>query len=344
MSITNAANFNLSTYTDSFRERINADNTHHYSPVLKALIRLETLVEKVAGEIFLFYATVFEGATRFTKHAAPIKEVFEKLVAVTDRPELDYSIRVIKSSSVNAFCVPGGKIFITAGMLSKLHSRTDVFSQADGLKHLTFEDKLAGVLGHELAHVTRFHYTSRSSLAILCSILFKTAGMLLPFVTFNLAKHNCYEHDTTHKEHSQNILSGSLHLMLEASLNLVLLFFSRKMELEADQVGMTLAAKAGYNPRGSLWVQHYLLEVTEDRREDEPRRGLYKIYYGMRDMTNTHPSSGQRLVENRKTVNKLVNEGWDVGHLEAKVRVLKKKKIKDVVPKWRRPKTHGHRH
>ncbi|MCB1135570.1 MAG: M48 family metalloprotease [Chlamydiia bacterium] len=77
---------------------------------------------------------------------AAVSDVGARLVEHCDRKELDFEFRVLKDDNVvNAFCLPGGKIAITTGLLDKLQHESVGDAELDALP---FEDKLAAVLGH----------------------------------------------------------------------------------------------------------------------------------------------------------------------------------------------------
>ena len=76
-----------------------------------------------------------------------VSELGRRLAAVSERPDLPWTFRVIDDPTVNAFAVPGGFIYVTRGLMS----------------HLTSEAQLVGVLGHEIGHVTARHSVSDMS-------------------------------------------------------------------------------------------------------------------------------------------------------------------------------------
>ena len=84
-----------------------------------------------------------------------VQRVGKKLASHSHRPDLDYQFTIVDSSSVNAFALPGGYIFITRGMLAYLNS----------------EAELAAVLGHEIGHVTARHSVRQQSTATVTDIL-----------------------------------------------------------------------------------------------------------------------------------------------------------------------------
>ena len=84
-----------------------------------------------------------------------VQRVGKQLASHSHRPGLDYRFTIVDSTSVNAFALPGGYIFITRGMLAYLNS----------------EAELAAVLGHEIGHVTARHSVRQQSTATMTDIL-----------------------------------------------------------------------------------------------------------------------------------------------------------------------------
>ena len=84
-----------------------------------------------------------------------VQRVGRQLASHSHRPGLDYQFTIVDSTSVNAFALPGGYIFITRGMLAYLNS----------------EAELAAVLGHEIGHVTARHSVRQQSTATMTGIL-----------------------------------------------------------------------------------------------------------------------------------------------------------------------------
>ena len=91
-----------------------------------------------------------------------VRGLGEELAAVSERPGLPWTFRVLDDATVNAFALPGGFIYITRGILS----------------HLTSEAQLVGVLGHEIGHVTARHSVNQMSRQQLTQGLL-LAGMVL---------------------------------------------------------------------------------------------------------------------------------------------------------------------
>jgi predicted Zn-dependent protease len=140
--------------------------------------------------------------------------------AIEMRPETadwEWSIEVIDDPEVvNAWCMAGGRMAVYTGLLQKVDPT---------------DDELAQVLAHEISHALANHTAERMSVAIAAN-----AGVLLAGVL---------------SEDSQRAMSNAA---LAAALA-VQMPNSRTAESEADEIGIELAAKAGYNPNAaiSLW-------------------------------------------------------------------------------------------
>ena len=91
-----------------------------------------------------------------------VNTIGQKLASVSHRPDLAWQFHVIDDASVNAFAAPGGYIFITRGILA----------------HMNNEAQLAGVLGHEIGHVTARHYASAASQQTLANLGLGVASIL----------------------------------------------------------------------------------------------------------------------------------------------------------------------
>lgn len=126
-----------------------------------------------------------------------------------------WEVNLIGSESVNAFCMPGGKIAIFTGLLDKLK--------------LT-DDEVAMVVGHEMAHALREHARERIAKSQGTGALLSLGAQL-----FGLG--------------SLGDVAASL------GTQLLTLKFSRDDEVEADLVGLEMGARTGFNPRASvtLW-------------------------------------------------------------------------------------------
>lgn len=86
--------------------------------------------------------------------ATMIDRLGQRLASVSQRPNLQYTFRVLDSPVINAFALPGGYVYVTRGILA----------------HFNSEDQLAGVLGHEIGHVVARHSAEQMSRVQLASL------------------------------------------------------------------------------------------------------------------------------------------------------------------------------
>ena len=148
---------------------------------------------------------------------ARIQTIARRLIPQTaafrpDAPGWRWEVNLLQSDEVNAFCMAGGKIAVYSGLISKLQIT---------------DDELAAVMGHEIAHALREHVREQASeqqnLGLLAAILGAASGSA---TTGNAA--------------------GQLSQLV------VGLPHSRRAETEADDMGVELAARAGYDPRAAI--------------------------------------------------------------------------------------------
>ena len=183
--------------------------------------------------------------------------VGKRVAAVSSRPNLEYQFTVLNDAAINAFALPGGFIYITRGMLT----------------HMNSESELAAVLGHEIAHVTEKHALRRNRASTGVNFLNSVAAAAVYSQMGSVASSGLGE-------------LGSLYG------GVLITGFSREYELEADEVGASFMAKAGYNPEAMLRTIDIL--KAKDRIEIEQAR-LEKrkpeIYHGF---LSTHPDHDTR--------------------------------------------------
>lgn len=170
-----------------------------------------------------------------------------------------FQIRILNSPVVNAYAAPGGFLYVTSGLLQ--------FS--------TNDDELAGVLAHEMAHVSQHHYFQEFQELQKKSEHFETfesiAGFLVglgaglavgpPRGSLNLRNVLAREGKVM-----AIAISGSVPLGLAggAVLALSITGYHRERELEADALAIKYTANAGYNPRAFIAVLKRLA-LLEDR-------------------------------------------------------------------------------
>jgi len=180
-----------------------------------------------------------------------IDRIGQQLAANSHRAHLSFTFTVLDSPEVNAFALPGGYVYITRGIMAYLDS----------------EAELAGVLGHEIGHVTARHSVRQQSGQMASSIL----GILISATTGI----------STLGDLSQTIGTGLVR------------GYGREHELEADRLGARYLHKTGYDPDSMLDV----IGVLKDQEVYE--KALAKIegreahtYHGV---FSTHPRNDARL-------------------------------------------------
>ena len=174
-----------------------------------------------------------------------VNRVGRQIAALSARPDLPWRFGVMDSPGINAFASPGGIILITRGLYEILDN----------------EAQLAGILGHEVAHVEKYHHAS---------VVRKQAGTSAVAGAGQIAL-----------QQSRSALAPALSQALGTGAELFAYKLDRGAELEADQIGAMLAARAGYSPAGLIDVMHKL-----NARTAEPSM---KLLYA------THPHPSERL-------------------------------------------------
>ena len=137
-----------------------------------------------------------------------IEQTGQTMAAASERPQLPWTFRVVDDTVVNAFALPGGYIYMTRGILAYMNS----------------EAEAAGVLGHEIGHVTARHGAQRYTGSSLAQIGLAAGSVLSPEV---------------------RALGG----ILQTGVGLLFLKFGRDDELQSDQLGVGYAVGAEYDPR-----------------------------------------------------------------------------------------------
>jgi predicted Zn-dependent protease len=141
-----------------------------------------------------------------------------------DAKDWRWEVNLISSRSVNAFCMPGGKIAFFTGILDQLR--------------LT-DDEVAVVMGHEIGHALLEHGRARMSEQVL-----KSVGISVAAAVFNLG------------QISAELLAQAAHLAVS-------LPYARRHETDSDLVGMELAARAGYDPRAAVTVWQKMQKLAQ---------------------------------------------------------------------------------
>ena len=162
-----------------------------------------------------------------------VDQIGQKLAKETEsyNPGLPWEFTLLNTPVVNAFALPGGKVFFTRGLAEKL----------------TNESQMAGVMGHEIGHVTAQHGAQRIANQTAFNV-----GLAVAAVFVSASDNRTVQQ------------VGSLGVpALAIGGNLVMLKYGRDEELEADRLGMRYMANVGYNPRGQLEVMQVLASLSQ---------------------------------------------------------------------------------
>ena len=144
---------------------------------------------------------------------AMVRNLVHEMASRSERPALPWSFKLVDDPMVNAFALPGGFIFITRGIMAALNS----------------EAELAGVIGHEIGHVTARHSASRMSSQQLQQIGLGVGSILSSDV-------------------------ASVAGVLQVGLGLLNMRYSRGDESQSDELGVRYMTRAGYDPNALVGV------------------------------------------------------------------------------------------
>lgn len=140
------------------------------------------------------------------KIAAYIDQLGQSMAKISHRPTLQFHFRVLDSPVINAFALPGGYVYITRGILAYMNS----------------EAELAGVIGHEIGHITARHGAKAYTRAQLAQVGFGAA----------------YVFSETFRQFSD---------VAQVGVGLLFLRFSRDQERQSDELGVQYSTALGYD-------------------------------------------------------------------------------------------------
>lgn len=146
-----------------------------------------------------------------------VEAYYAEIGKTSDLASYKWEVNLVEDKTVNAWCMPGGKIVVYTGILPITQN----------------EAALAAVMGHEVSHALLQHGNQRMSQGILQQL----GGVALSVAVANKP------------QETQNLFLGAYGAGSQVG---ILLPFSRKHELEADRFGLIFAAMAGYNPQEAI--------------------------------------------------------------------------------------------
>ncbi|RYE51388.1 MAG: M48 family peptidase, partial [Sphingobacteriales bacterium] len=163
--------------------------------------------------------------------------------------DFQWEVNVVNSKEVNAWCMPGGKIVVYTGILPVTQN----------------ESGLATVMGHEIGHAIAGHSAERMS---------QQLGSEIVNVAGNVA--------TSKNSKNQSIFNT----IYGVGGPLLMLSWSRGQELEADRLGLTFMAMAGYNPENAVAFWQRMSQASSGQKPPE--------------FLSTHPSDATRVAQIQK--------------------------------------------
>lgn len=199
---------------------------------------------------------------------AYVNEIGQEIARISHRPQLPFTFSVVDSADINAFALPGGYVYITRGIMAYLNS----------------EAELAGVLGHEVGHVTARHGVRQQSAQSVTGLI----GAVLAAST-----------------------DGAYNDIINVGSQALVSGYGRSHELEADRLGAEYLAKTARDPERMIEVVGVLKDQELFDRElaalegREPRR-----YHGL---FATHPDNDTRLQEVIRAARRFVGGNTDDG-------------------------------
>lgn len=191
-----------------------------------------------------------------------------KLAAAGNRPDLKFTFFLMRDNEINAFAAPGGYIAVNAGLINAMNR----------------EDELAGVIGHEIAHITQQHLLrayedmKKNSLPIALAML---GAMVIAGGRSDDA--------------AQAALVSGTALMQQKQID-----FTRTDEIEADRFGIQTLAKAGFDPHAMADAFTALGRVMRVNGVDVP------------EFLRTHPIDVNRIADAKARANALESSARDL--------------------------------
>lgn len=220
------------------------------------------------------------GVVKDARMQAYVNEIGQRLARNSDRPNIAWTFTVLDSPEINAFALPGGYVYVTRGIMAYMDSEAD----------------LAGVIGHEIGHVTARHGSQRATRQ-------QTAGLGVLAATVLgaiLEGRGMAGAGDMASQVSQGIAAGYVAR------------YSREQESQADRLGAQYISRTGYDPRNMIDVIRLLRH--QEQYAADVARGEGRQVSQQPTWLASHPSNEQRLQDIQQVVaNMPRNGGADEG-------------------------------
>lgn len=243
---------------------------------------LSPLEEVAIGRQFMRQIRTSLPLARDTQLQEYITNLGQQLVQASGRQTSNFTFFIVQDPSVNAFAIPGGYIGVNLGLINAM----------------IYEDNLAGVLAHEIAHVTQRHHARTFALGK--SRKLSAAATILAAILIGAAS----------PEAGQAALAAGIAATQQSSIN-----FTRSNESEADRIGIAILDSAEFDP--AAMAQSFSILERKNRLNTS---GLELEYL------RTHPLDSKRIAEAADRAANMTKRGrgnqLDFTLFKARLRVL----------------------
>ncbi len=189
-----------------------------------------------------------------TYNANRVKQIGERIAAVSDKKDYEWEFSLVKNDAANAFCLPGGKVVVFTGIL----------------KYAKNDDQLATVISHEIAHALARHGAERVSMSKVKSGIGTIGNIVLTGIGSPYS----------------NVFNQAYGITTQFG---VMLPYGRMHEHEADEIGIILMKKAGYNISEAL---NFWSNMSQNSK-------------GNVEFFSTHPSSENRITHIKEIIKRI---------------------------------------
>ncbi len=186
--------------------------------------------------------------------AKRVKLIGEKIAAVSKKENYNWEFNLVQNDAANAFCLPGGKVVVYTGILNVAKN----------------DDQLATVISHEIAHALARHGAERVSMAKVKAGIGAIGNVVLSGIGSPYG----------------NVINQAYGLTTQYG---VMMPYGRMQENEADEIGIILMQKAGYDLNEAI-------KFWDNMSKDKEK---------VNEFFSTHPSSENRIENIKSIINKI---------------------------------------
>lgn len=212
--------------------------------------------QKVGAEEHPKMLEQFGGTYDDAQLEAYVRRLGQKLVAKSEYADHQFQFFVLNDDTVNAFALPGGYVYVSRGLIALCED----------------EAELAGVIGHEIGHVTARHSAQRYSAAMATNIGLTAVGVIGSVF---------------------GAPSGTGQ-MLSIGASLALQSYSRTQEMQADSLGIRYMSAAGYDPHA---LMNFFSKLDAQTGIEAKKAGKPKDNFSI---MSTHPRTADRIEQARR--------------------------------------------